>query len=254
MDNNIEMSNFGHKKIALKDKQTLVNKVFDNVAARYDLMNDLMSFGIHRLWKDALVARLAPPKNGSLPYRVLDMAGGTGDIAKRIINASYGYADVIVADINEQMLQVGRERAKNWLYPDKVKFVQANAEQLPFEDNYFNGYTISFGIRNVPKIDKALEQAYRVLKRGGRLLILEFSNVDIKGFDKLYQLFTNKVIPPLGGLVANDSASYKYLVESIEQFPSAKEFSAMIENAGFKRVTHTALSGNIAALHSAWKI
>ncbi len=249
-----EQTHFGYKKVPLNEKQTMVNQVFDNVAKRYDLMNDLMSFGIHRLWKDALVARLAPPKKGKRQYRVLDMAGGSGDIARRIIDASYGFAKVIVADINEEMLTVGQKRSKNWRYPDQVEFVKANAEQLDFEDNYFDAYTISFGIRNVPRIDKALSEAHRVVKRGGRLLVLEFSNVDIAGLDRLYKLFSDNIIPPLGALVTGDRDAYKYLVESIEKFPKADEFSNMIEQAGFKRVSHTALSGNIVALHSAWKI
>ncbi len=254
MNNNSELGNFGHKKVPLNDKQGMVNKVFDNVASRYDLMNDLMSFGVHRLWKDAMIARLAPPKNGSRPYRVLDMAGGTGDIAKRIINASYGYANVIVADINKEMLENGKINAKKWRYPDQLSFVEANAEKLDFESNYFDAYTISFGIRNVPRIDKALSEAYRVLKRGGRLLVLEFSSVDVAGLDKIYELFSNKIIPPLGGMVTGDASSYKYLVESIEQFPEPEKFSNMVKQAGFSKVTHSAFSGNIAALHSAWKI
>lgn len=254
MKQNKQTTNFGHKKVALDDKQDMVNQVFDNVAVRYDLMNDLMSFGVHRLWKDAMVARLAPPKKGTRPFRVLDMAGGTGDIAKRIINASIGHAELIVADINEEMLAQGKINAKNWRYPDQVKFVAANAENLPFESNYFDAYTISFGIRNVPRIDVALEEAFRVLKRGGRLLVLEFSSVDVAGLDRIYEKFSNNIIPFLGDIVTRDKAAYKYLVESIEQFPNPDEFSNMIEQAGFSKITHTAFSGNIAALHSAWKI
>ena len=254
MKQNKQTTNFGHKKVALDDKQDMVNQVFDNVAVRYDLMNDLMSFGVHRLWKDAMVARLAPPKKGTRPFRVLDMAGGTGDIAKRIINASIGHAELIVADINEEMLAQGKINAKNWRYPDQVKFVAANAEKLPFESNYFDAYTISFGIRNVPRIDVALEEAFRVLKRGGRLLVLEFSSVDVAGLDRIYEKFSNNIIPFLGDIVTRDKAAYKYLVESIEQFPNPDEFSNMIEQAGFSKITHTAFSGNIAALHSAWKI
>ncbi len=252
--NNSEITNFGHKKVELKQKQGMVNKVFDNVASRYDLMNDLISGGLHRLWKDAMVARLAPPKNGTRPYRVLDMAGGTGDIAKRIISASIGYANVIVADINKEMLEAGKQNAKSWRYPEQVEFVEANAEELDFASDYFDAYTISFGIRNVPRIDKALSEAFRVLKRGGRLLILEFSSVDVAGLDRIYEIFSNRIIPPLGGMVTGDAGAYKYLVESIEQFPDAEKFSNMIERAGFARVTHTPFSGNIAALHSAWKI
>src|SRR5690606_21824557 len=169
-----ETTHFGDRTVPLEDKQDLVNAVFHGVADRYDLMNDLMSGGVHRLWKDAMVARLAPPKTGSRPYRVLDVAGGTGDIAERIVNASVGYAEVTVADINSDMLRVGEERAKRWRFPSQVKFVEANAEELPFEDESFDAYTIAFGIRNVPRIEKALSEAHRVLKRGGRFLCLEF--------------------------------------------------------------------------------
>jgi demethylmenaquinone methyltransferase/2-methoxy-6-polyprenyl-1,4-benzoquinol methylase len=249
-----ETTHFGERQVALEDKQGLVNAVFHGVADRYDLMNDLMSVGVHRLWKDAMVANLAPPKKGTRPYRVLDMAGGTGDIAERIINASLGYAEVTVSDINSDMLRVGAERAQKWRFGSQAKFVEANAEELPFESNYFDAYTIAFGIRNVPRIEKALGEAFRVLKRGGRLLVLEFSHVDVPGFDRIYDTFSDHVIPNLGAMAAGDKDSYKYLVESIRKFPSPSAFSAMIARAGFKRVTHTAYSGNIAALHGAWKI
>jgi demethylmenaquinone methyltransferase/2-methoxy-6-polyprenyl-1,4-benzoquinol methylase len=247
-------THFGDRTVRLEDKQAMVDQVFHGVADRYDLMNDLMSFGIHRLWKDAMVARLAPPRTGSRPYRVLDMAGGTGDIAERILKASVGYAEVTVADINSDMLRVGAERAKKWRFGAQARFVEANAEDLSFADESFDAYTIAFGIRNVPRIEKALGEAYRVLKRGGRFLCLEFSAVDVPGFDRLYREFSDRVIPPLGGLVTRDRESYRYLVESIRKFPPPAQFSAMIAAAGFKRVTHTAFSGNIAALFGAWKI
>jgi demethylmenaquinone methyltransferase/2-methoxy-6-polyprenyl-1,4-benzoquinol methylase len=247
-------THFGDRTVRLEDKQAMVDQVFHGVADRYDLMNDLMSFGIHRLWKDAMVARLAPPRTGTRPYRVLDMAGGTGDIAERILKASVGYAEVTVADINSDMLRVGAERAKKWRFGAQAQFVEANAEDLPFADESFDAYTIAFGIRNVPRIEKALGEAYRVLKRGGRFLCLEFSAVDVPGFDRLYREFSDRVIPPLGGLVTRDRESYRYLVESIRKFPPPAQFSAMIAAAGFKRVTHTAFSGNIAALFGAWKI
>jgi demethylmenaquinone methyltransferase/2-methoxy-6-polyprenyl-1,4-benzoquinol methylase len=249
-----ETTHFGDKTVPLSEKQGMVDAVFHGVADRYDLMNDLMSGGVHRLWKDAMVARLAPPKTGSRPYRVLDMAGGTGDIAERIVNASVGYAEVTVADINSDMLRVGAERAKKWRFPSQVSFVEANAEELPFESNSFDAYTIAFGIRNVPRIEKALGEAHRVLKRGGRFLCLEFSSVDLPGLSEAYRLFSDTLIPQMGQVVTGDSASYKYLVESIRQFPKPDAFAAMISKAGFKRVTHTAFTGNIAALHAAWKI
>ena len=249
-----ETTHFGEQTVPLEAKQGMVNDVFHAVADRYDLMNDLMSGGVHRLWKDAMVARLAPPKTGKLPYRVLDMAGGTGDIAERIINASVGYAEVTVADINSDMLRVGAERARGWRFPDQVRFVEANAEELPFEDTSFDAYTIAFGIRNVPRIEKALGEAHRVLKRGGRFLCLEFSHVDVPVMDEVYRLFSDRVIPPMGQWVTGDAQPYQYLVESIRKFPTPERFTRMIAGAGFKRITHTAFTGNVAALHTAWKL
>jgi demethylmenaquinone methyltransferase / 2-methoxy-6-polyprenyl-1,4-benzoquinol methylase len=247
-------THFGDATVALKDKQGLVNDVFDAVASRYDLMNDLMSFGVHRLWKDAMVARLGPPRNGPTPYRVLDMAGGTGDIAERINNASHGFAEVTVADINADMLAVGAGRANSWRFGTSTKFTVANAEDLPFEDHGFDAYTIAFGIRNVPRIEVALKEAFRVLKSGGRLLVLEFSTPDVALVDGFYEKFSDEIIPPLGAMVTGDGAPYRYLVESIRRFPSPSAFCQLIKDAGFSRVTHTPLSANIAALHSGWKI
>jgi demethylmenaquinone methyltransferase/2-methoxy-6-polyprenyl-1,4-benzoquinol methylase len=249
-----ETTHFGEQTVPLADKQGMVNDVFHAVADRYDLMNDLMSGGVHRLWKDAMVGRLAPPKTGKLPYRVLDMAGGTGDIAERIINASVGYAEVVVSDINSDMLRVGAERAKGWRFPDQVSFVEANAEELPFEDASFDAYTIAFGIRNVPRIEKALKEAHRVLKRGGKFLVLEFSQVDMPLLDGAYKVFSDRLIPPMGKMATGDAQPYQYLVESIRKFPTPERFTQMIAGAGFKRVTHTAFTGNIAALHTAWKL
>lgn len=254
MTANSETTHFGERQIPLSEKQGLVNKVFHDVADRYDLMNDLMSGGVHRLWKDAMVAKLAPPRNGPRAYRVLDMAGGTGDVAERIVNQSHGFAEVVVSDINADMLRVGQERAKEWRYPAQVSFVEANAEELPFEDESFDAYTIAFGIRNVPRIELALAEANRVLKTGGRLLVLEFSSVDVPGLDKVYDLFSDNVIPPMGKWVTGDAQPYQYLVESIRKFPKPDAFAGMIAKAGFVRVTHTSYSGNIAALHSGWKV
>ena len=249
-----ETTHFGEQVVALEDKQGLVNAVFHGVADRYDLMNDLMSVGIHRVWKDAMVADLAPPKSGARPYRVLDMAGGTGDIAERIINASVGYAEVVVSDINSDMLRVGADRARSWRYPAQASFVEANAEELPFPDASFDAYTIAFGIRNVPRIQQALGEAHRVLKRGGRIMVLEFSQVDVPGLDSIYKVFSDRLIPPMGKLVTGDSQPYQYLVESIRKFPAPDAFTAMLAQAGFKRCKHTAFSGNIATLFSGWKI
>lgn len=254
MEKSEPTTHFGARQVPLKDKQGMVNEVFDGVASRYDLMNDLMSGGVHRLWKDALVAKLNPPRTGSRPYRVLDMAGGSGDIGERIVNASHGYAEVIVSDINQEMLNEGIAREKKWRFAGRAEFICANAEELPFEDNSFNAYTIAVGIRNVPRIDKALSEAFRVLKRGGRFLCLEFSQPDIPGLSDIYDVFSDKIIPPMGKLVTGDGAPYQYLVESIREFPAPQKFISMIENAGFTRVTHTPLSGNIAAIHSGYKI
>ncbi len=247
-----QTANFGSRTVPLEDKQGLVDNVFHSVAGRYDLMNDLMSAGVHRLWKSAMVSWLAPPRAGQ-PYKVLDMAGGSGDIALRIAERSAGHADITAADINPSMLEVGRRRAARQGVAG-VTFVEANAEALPFPDSVFNAYTIAFGIRNVPRIDVALEEAFRVLKPGGRFLCLEFSEVAVPVFDKIYETYSRNVIPTLGHLVTGDRESYSYLVDSIKAFPNQARFAAMIEDAGFSRVTHRNLSGGIVAIHSGWKI
>ena len=241
---------YGFRQVAEGEKQGLVNDVFHKVASRYDLMNDLMSGGLHRLWKDHFVRRVRPRAGEA----ILDMAGGTGDIAERIVNASVGYAEVTVADINADMLRVGAERAKAWRFGTQARFVTANAEELPFADESFDAYTIAFGIRNVPRIDVALSEAFRVLKPGGRLLCLEFSEVEMPVLDKVYEAWSFKAIPQIGGMVAGDGEPYRYLVESIAKFPNQRNFAAMIERAGFERVTWRNYSGGIAALHSGWKL
>jgi demethylmenaquinone methyltransferase/2-methoxy-6-polyprenyl-1,4-benzoquinol methylase len=248
-----ERTSFGFREVATADKQRLVDAVFDRVAARYDLMNDLMSGGMHRLWKDAMVAWLAPPRQASLPFRVLDLAGGTGDVATRIVRASDGAA-VVVGDINANMLAEGERRAARAGLSDRLSFVEANAEELPFDRGSFDAVTIAFGIRNVPRVEKALSEIYRVLKPGGRFLCLEFSTVDVAGLDRLYDLFSFHVIPRLGGIVAGDRDSYQYLVESIRRFPNQTRFADMIRAAGFRRVEHRNLTGGIAAIHSGWKV
>jgi demethylmenaquinone methyltransferase/2-methoxy-6-polyprenyl-1,4-benzoquinol methylase len=243
---------FGFREVDLDDKQGLVDAVFDRVAGRYDLMNDLMSGGLHRLWKDAMVAWLAPPRRAR-DYAVLDLAGGTGDIAFRIAERSEG-AKIIVADINREMLAVGRERAVERGLDRAVTFAEANAEELGFDSGRFDAVTIAFGIRNVPRIDQALREAFRVLKPGGRFLCLEFSSVDIAGLDRIYELYSFNVIPVLGRLVTGDGESYRYLVESIAQFPNQARFATMIEAAGFAKVEYRNLFGGIAAIHSGWKL
>lgn len=245
-------TSYGFRKVGEGDKQSLVNDVFHKVANRYDLMNDLMSGGLHRLWKDAMVAWLNPPKRPG--WKVLDVAGGTGDIAFRIIEASQRHAHATVLDINGSMLDVGRDRAEKKGLSEKTDFVEANAEALPFEDGTFDAYTIAFGIRNVPRIDVALSEAFRVLKRGGRFLCLEFSEVDMPLLDKAYEAWSFNAIPKIGRAVTGDGEPYSYLVESIRKFPNQQNFAAMIGRAGFDRVTFRNYSGGIAALHSGWKL
>jgi demethylmenaquinone methyltransferase / 2-methoxy-6-polyprenyl-1,4-benzoquinol methylase len=246
-------TSFGFRSVAVAEKQGLVDAVFDRVAAHYDLMNDLMSGGLHRLWKDALVAWLAPPRRTRVGYHVLDLAGGTGDVALRIADRAPD-ADVLVADVNPEMLAVGRRRAAAVRAQKRVGFVDANAEDLPFPENRFDVVTIAFGIRNVPRIDLALRQAFRVLKPGGRFLCLEFSTVDVALLDRVYELYSFGVIPALGRLVVGDREPYAYLVESIRSFPNQARFAAMITDVGFARVEYRNLSGGIAAIHSGWKI
>ncbi len=248
-------ASFGFQDVPLTEKQGLVDDVFHKVASRYDLMNDLMSGGLHRLWKDALVSKLAPPRTERRrAFEVLDVAGGTGDISFRIVDRSGGTAMATVCDINSSMLEVGRERAQKRGLDGNVSFVEGNAEELPFESGRFDAYTIAFGIRNVPRIDKALKEAFRVLRPGGRLLVLEFSAVDIPGLAEIYDAFSFNVIPPLGRLVAGDDEPYRYLVESIRTFPHQERFAQMIRDAGFESVGYTNLTGGIAAIHSGWKI
>jgi demethylmenaquinone methyltransferase/2-methoxy-6-polyprenyl-1,4-benzoquinol methylase len=253
MDKAGETTHFGYRDVPVDDKQTLVNDVFHSVAKRYDLMNDLMSGGLHRVWKDVMITRLNPPR-ADTPFALLDVAGGTGDISFRAAKASgYGF-HATVCDINTGMLDVGRERAIAQHLEDRVDFIEGNAEELPFPDKHFDAYTIAFGIRNVPRIDRALSEAYRVLKPGGRFLCLEFSTVDVPGLDKIYDLFSFKLIPPMGKAVTGDAESYQYLVESIRKFPKPAMFSEMIRDAGFARVSHDVLSGGIVALHSGWRL
>ncbi len=247
-------SSYGFQQVEDGEKQPRVDDVFHRVASRYDLMNDAMSAGIHRLWKDALVAALAPPKNGSSGWHSLDVAGGTGDIAFRIIEASNHFAHTTVLDINSSMLEVGQERARKRNIEQNLEFVEANAEQLPFANNSFDAYTIAMGIRNVPKIDHALAEACRVLKPGGRFLCLEFSKVDMPVLDRLYEQWSFNAIPKIGRLIVGDGEPYRYLVESIRKFPDQKSFAEMISAAGFEKVTFRNFSGGIAALHSGWKI
>ena len=250
-----ERTSFGFREVPQGDRQRLVNEVFATVAERYDLMNDLMSGGLHRLWKDDLISWLAPPRGR--PMRLLDVAGGTGDVAFRFCAAaergSVG-ADAVVCDISPEMIEVGRRRAGERGLSERVEFVVGNAEALPFPDRTFDAYTIAFGIRNVTHIDRALAEARRVLRLGGRFMCLEFSTVDVPLLDRLYDLHSFEVIPRLGALAAGAEEPYRYLVESIRKFPRKEAFAGMIRAAGFERVAYRNLTGGVAAIHSGWRI
>jgi demethylmenaquinone methyltransferase / 2-methoxy-6-polyprenyl-1,4-benzoquinol methylase len=244
---------FGFRTVEAGEKQPLVNEVFSKAAARYDQMNDLMSSGMHRLWKDDFLTMLNPPR-GSTPYKVLDVAGGTGDIAFRIVTTGGANTRVTVADISPEMVSEGRSRCEREGFSAKVDFTVGNAEALAFPDSHFDAYTIAFGIRNVPKIETALKEAYRVLKPGGRFMCLEFSHMDLPLAQKIYDAYSFTVIPAVGKVVTGDGHPYRYLVESIRTFPKQPEFGAMIEAAGFNRVTWRNLTGGVVAIHSGWRI
>jgi demethylmenaquinone methyltransferase/2-methoxy-6-polyprenyl-1,4-benzoquinol methylase len=245
-------THFGFETVRLGQKQALVDDVFHKVADRYDLMNDFMSMGLHRAWKDVLVAMVKPPRNR--PFHHLDVAGGTGDVAFRVAEAGGPRTDVTILDINGEMLRVGEARAEKRRVPGRLTFVEANAEELPFPDKSFDAYTIAFGIRNVPRIERALAEAHRVLKRGGRFLCLEFSSVNLPGLDKIYEAYSFTAIPAMGKAVTGDGHPYRYLVESIRKFPHPEVFRDMIEDAGFQRASYTRLTGGVVAIHSGWKL
>jgi demethylmenaquinone methyltransferase / 2-methoxy-6-polyprenyl-1,4-benzoquinol methylase len=246
-------THFGFREVPLADKQGLVDEVFADVAGRYDLMNDLMSAGMHRLWKEALVTALDPPRNDR-PFALLDVAGGTGDIAFRVLARGGSGVHVTVADINAGMLEVGKSRVQEQGWDHATRFIQTNAEALPFGNRSFDACTIAFGIRNVPRIDAALREAFRVLRPGGRFLCLEFSPVQMPGLDTVYEAYSFNVIPWLGRTVTGNADAYRYLVESIRQFPKPQAFADLITVAGFRRVSWRAMSGGIVALHSAWRL
>ncbi|GAB2218295.1 hypothetical protein Drorol1_Dr00001515 [Drosera rotundifolia] len=257
-------TSFGFKEVNEDEKSRLVGNVFSNVASSYDLMNDLMSAGLHRLWKDRLVAELNPFPG----MKHIDMAGGTGDVAFRILEAvnqirhrtlvdmSQEETQIYVCDINPKMLEVGKKRAfeRGFGNHPSLVWVEGDAEALKFEDNTIDGYTIAFGIRNVTHIEKVLAEAYRVLKRGGRFLCLELSHVDTPVFKQLYDYYSFSVIPAIGELVAADRDSYQYLVESIRRFPSQDLFASMIADAGFQKVQYENLVGGVVAIHSGLKV
>lgn len=245
-------TSFGFRGVEAGAKQAMVDEVFHRVAYRYDIMNDIMSAGMHRVWKDAMVAWLHPPQRRG--WSALDIAGGTGDIAFRIVEASRKNADVTISDVNPSMLNEGRKRASDLGYEGLTHFIEANAEHLPFPDDAFDACTISFGIRNVPNIERALAEAFRVLKTGGRFMCLEFSEIELPLLDRLYDAWSFQVIPKMGKLVTGDEGSYKYLVESIRKFPNQSDFAETIRSAGFAKVTWRNYSGGIAACHSGWKL
>lgn len=242
-------THFGFRTVRESEKAGLVRGVFDSVAGSYDIMNDLMSGGIHRLWKNSMIGWLNP--HGAI--RVLDMAGGTGDIAFRILDRA-PQAEVLVADINTSMLEQGRNRAIDQARLSRLTWTCMDAEHLSLPDRSVDAYTIAFGIRNVTHIDAALREAYRVLKPGGRFLCLEFSTVRNPAMAALYDVYSFNLLPKIGGIVAKDEDSYRYLAESIRKFPNQERFAAMITEAGFGQVSVRDLTGGIAALHSAYRI
>jgi demethylmenaquinone methyltransferase/2-methoxy-6-polyprenyl-1,4-benzoquinol methylase len=242
-------THFGFQTVPEGDKAGMVHGVFTRVASKYDIMNDLMSMGIHRVWKDAMMDWLAPRPG----QRLLDVAGGTGDVSFRFLARAAG-AHATVCDMTESMLVEGRHRAEASRQADSLDWVVGDAMALPFADNSFDVYTISFGIRNVTRIPDALCEAYRVLRPGGRLMVLEFSQIPNQGLQWLYDRYSFNVIPAMGQVVAGDRDSYQYLVESIRKFPDQETFAALIRAAGFGQVKYRNLSLGIAALHSGWKI
>lgn len=242
-------THFGFRTVPEDEKAGMVHGVFTNVASRYDVMNDVMSGGVHRLWKDAMMDWLAPRPG----QRLLDVAGGTGDISFRFLDRA-GDAEAVVLDMTEQMLLEGRRRAEAGARAERLSWIVGDAMQLPFEDDSFDVYTISFGIRNVTRIPDALSEAYRVLKPGGRLMVLEFSQIPNPAMQWAYDRYSFNVIPAMGQVIANDRDSYQYLVESIRKFPDQESFAAMIRQAGFGQVKYRNLTFGVAALHSGWKL
>ena len=243
-------ASFGAEAVAPEAKARRVRAVFDSVAKRYDLMNDLMSGGVHRLWKEAMLDWLAPRPG----YRYLDVAGGTGDIAERLLNRTKGAASVTLTDINEAMLGVGRDRALDAGWVGPIAYAVADAMRLPFPSGSFDACTIAFGLRNVTRIDVALREMRRVLKPGGRFVCLEFSRVVLPVLDQVYDAYSFAVLPRLGAVVANDKDSYAYLAESIRRFPDQETLKTAMEDAGFERCSYRNLTGGVAAIHSGWRL
>ena len=249
MSKNPESTQFGEQTVTPDEKTDLVHGVFDSVAKNYDIMNDLMSGGLHRVWKDRFVRMIRPRPN----HKVLDVAGGTGDIAFRFRKKMGPKADITICDLTRGMLEVGRDRALDRGWIESFEWVTGNAEKLPFPDNHFDIYTIAFGLRNVTHIDKALKEAHRILKPGGRFFCLEFSHVENPLLSKAYDIYSYNLIPKIGQVVANDSDSYQYLVESIRKFPTARKLETRMLDAGFNKASHLKMSAGIVAIHQGLK-
>ena len=245
-----DKTHFGYKQVDADKKEGLVAGVFNSVADKYDLMNDVMSFGVHRIWKKITLAQTGLRKG----QRALDVAGGTGDLTAGMSRQVGPGGEVVMSDINEAMLEQGRRRLMDRGIAGNVRFVQANAEDLPFDDNSFDCITIGFGLRNVTRQDRALASMYRVLKPGGRLLILEFSKPVMPGLDKAYDFYSFNVLPKMGRVIANDEESYRYLAESIRMHPDQETLKQMMQDAGFERCTYHNMTGGIVALHKGFKL
>ena len=243
-----DLTHFGYRKVSPDEKAPLVREVFDSVASNYDTMNDLMSFGIHRIWKNTLMDWLRPLPSMTL----LDVGGGTGDIAFRFLERGGAYVSVI--DINHEMLAQGRNRALNRGILDNIEWIHGDAEALPIKDMSVDAYTAAFSLRNVTNINRALLEARRVLKPGGRFLCLEFSQITLPAVSLLYDKYSFSALPALGEIIANDRNAYRYLAESIRQFPNQTEFASLIAEADFGQIRYRNLTGGIAAIHSAWRI
>ena len=243
-------THFGFEDVPEAEKAGRVEGVFSSVASKYDVMNDVMSLRIHRVWKEAMIDWLAPRRG----IRMLDVAGGTGDISFRMLNRIKGEGHATICDMTQAMLDEGEKRAEAESLSHALTWVCGDAMALPFEDKSFDAYTIAFGIRNVTRIEDALSEAYRVLKPGGRFMCLEFSRVDPPLLEKMYDAYSFNVIPRMGEIIAKDRDSYQYLVESIRKFPPQDQFAGMIRDAGFERVAYRNLTLGVAALHSGWRI
>ena len=243
-------TDFGFSRVKSKDKSNLVKKIFENVSGRYDLMNDFMSLGIHRVWKKSMLDWLAPRRGQSL----IDVAGGTGDIAFNFIKRAKTGANATILDLTESMIIEGKKKTIDLPEESQINWVCGDAMRMPFNNSTFDVYTISFGIRNVTNISKTLSEAYRVLRPGGRIMILEFSKIENQTLNKIYDAFSFNVVPRLGKIFANDSESYQYLIESIRKFPSQEKLASLVMEAGFRQVKYRNLTQGVVAIHSGWKV